>query len=176
MTAAELARLPSNGLRHELVRGELRTMAPAGGEHGAIGLNLAGPLHAHVKANQLGVVLAAETGFQITSDPDTVRAPDIAFVGRDRIPATGIPKSYWPGAPDLAVEVVSPSDTVYEVDDKVLDWLEAGTRLIWVVNPKQRTVTVYRSLTDVTILREADHLDGEGVVPGFRIPVREIFV
>jgi Uma2 family endonuclease len=176
MTAAELLKLPRNGKRYELIRGELRTMAPAGGEHGVLGMNLAGPLFQHVRANQLGVVLLAETGFQITTDPDTVRAPDIAFVRREHIPATGIPKAYWPGAPDLAVEVVSPDDTVYEVDDKVLDWQQAGAALVWVVNPRRRTVTVYRSLTDVSVLTENDELDGGTVVPGFRLRVGEIFV
>jgi Uma2 family endonuclease len=176
MTAAELEQLPGNGMRHELVRGELRTMPPAGGEHGAVVVNLTGPLSLHVRRNQLGVVLGAETGFLIATNPDTVRAPDIGFVRRERIPASGIPRSFWPGPPDLAVEIVSPGDTVYEVDDKVLDWLEAGTSVVWVVNPRRRTVIVHRSLTDIQFLTEKDELDGDPVVAGFRCRVREIFV
>lgn len=176
LTADDLWRMPKDGLRHELVRGELRTMPPRGGEHGVTVVNLTLPLAQHVKARQLGVVLGAETGFLIHRDPDTVRGPAIAFVRRQRIPATGIPKSYWPEAPDLAVEVVSPGDTVFEVDEKVQEWLTTGTRLVWVVNPRQRTVTVYRSATEATILGAAELLDGQDVVPGFRCRVEEAFV
>jgi Uma2 family endonuclease len=175
LTAADLARMPADGLRHELVKGELRTMPPSGGEHGAVGINLAVPLGQHVKANQLGVVLGAKTGFVIARDPDTVRAPDVAFVRKERIPATGIPRSFWPDAPDLAVEVVSPGDTVFEVDEKVQEWLEAGTAQVWVINPRRRTVSVYRAPTDVTILSDQDTLDGGVMLPGFRCPVRDLF-
>jgi Uma2 family endonuclease len=175
LTADDLARLPADGTRRELVKGELRTMPPSGGEHGAVGINIAVPLGQHVKAHQLGVVLGAETGFAIARDPDTVRAPDVAFVRKDRIPTSGIPRSFWPGAPDLAVEVVSPGDTVFEVDEKVLEWLEAGTAQVWVINPRRRTVNVYRSPTDVTILSETDALDGGSLLPGFGCSVRDLF-
>jgi Uma2 family endonuclease len=175
LTAADLARMPADGLRYELVKGELRTMLPSGGEHGAVGINLAVPLGQHVKANQFGVVLGAETGFMIARDPDTVRAPDVAFVRKERIPAAGIPRSFWPGAPDLAAEVVSPNDTVFEVDEKVQEWLGAGTAQVWVINPRRRTVTVYRAPTDVTILSDQDTLDGGALLPGFRCPVRDLF-
>ncbi|HJT78843.1 MAG TPA: Uma2 family endonuclease [Gemmataceae bacterium] len=176
MSAEDLARWPQDGMRHELVRGELRTRPPAGSEHGAVGMNLAFLLTQHVRAQQLGVVFGAETGFLIARDPDTVRAPDIAFVSQDHIPATGIPRAFWPGAPDLALEVVSPGDTVFEVDEKVQEWLDAGTRLVWVVNPRRRTVTVYRSATEVRILTEQDTLEGGETVRGFRCLVRDIFV
>jgi Uma2 family endonuclease len=176
MTADDLWRLPNDGMRHELVKGVLHTMPPAGFEHGAVGINLTLPLGAHVKTNELGVVVAAETGFLIATNPDTVRAPDIGFVRQDRIQAAGIPRSYWPGAPDLAVEVVSPNDTVFEVDDKVQEWLTAGASLVWVVNPRQRTVTVYRPGANPVILTTSDTLDGLQVVPGFSMPVANIFV
>ncbi|MFN4259273.1 MAG: Uma2 family endonuclease [Gemmataceae bacterium] len=175
LTADEFWHLPDDGMRHELIRGEVHTMPPSGGEHGFIGMNLAAPLTQHVKSNQLGVVLGAETGFGIARNPDTVRAPGIAFVRQERIPATGIPRSFWPGAPDLVVEVISPRDTLIAVEEKVDDWLTAGARLVWVVNPRCRTVSVYRSPTDVTILTSADELDGNHVIPGFRCRVAEIF-
>jgi Uncharacterized protein conserved in cyanobacteria len=107
--------------------------------------------------------------------PDTVRAPDVSFVAKARIPATGVPKTYWPFAPDLAVEIVSPWDRFADVQTKVAEYLEAGTRLVWVWNPPTRTVFVYRSLRDVQVLGEEDELSGEDVVPGFRCPVKRVF-
>lgn len=174
-TAGELLQL-NDDFRYELVKGELRKMSPAGSEHGAIIMRLAIPLGAHVQSNKLGVLFGAETGFKLAENPDTVRAPDIAFVSRERIPAGGIPKEFWPGAPDLAVEVNSPGDTVSEVEQKVDEYLQCGARLVWVVSPKLRAVTVYRSLTDIRVLTENDALEGGDVVPGFSFAVREIFV
>ncbi|HVF56513.1 MAG TPA: Uma2 family endonuclease [Pyrinomonadaceae bacterium] len=176
MTAEELLRLPRGKSRYELVKGELKTMSPAGEEHGVVIMNLAVPLGHYIKANDLGVIYGAETGFKIATNPDTVRAPDIAFVRRERIEQSGIQKGFRPGAPDLAVEVVSPGDTFEEVDQKVEDWLKAGTGAVWIVNPKLRTVTIYQSLTEVTVLSEKDELEGQRVVPGFRCKVSEIFV
>ena len=118
---------------------------------------------------------AAETGFLLEQDPDTVQAPDIAFVRRERIEKAGRVEGYWIGAPDLAVEVLSPSDTVRRIEGKVAEWLESGSRLVWVVSPKMHTVTVYRSLTEIVVLTEKDTLDGGDVVPGFQIPIAEIF-
>lgn len=175
MTAEELIKLPRGKFRYELIKGELITMSPAGSEHGASVINVSLPLGMHVKTNNLGVVFGAETGFIIASDPDTVRAPDIAFVRRERIPETGVPKGYWPGAPDLAAEVMSPGDTVYEVEEKVAEWLTAGASAVWVANPKRRTVTVHRSLKDVVTLAEGDELDGQDVVPGFRCRIVDVF-
>src|SRR5262245_9042674 len=107
--------MPNDGKRRELVRGQLKTMPPAGQEHGFVYMNLGGPLHQFVKTHRLGIVFGAETGFKIASNPDTVRAPDVAFVRRGRIPPGRIPKAFGSIAPDLAVEVVSPGDTVQEV-------------------------------------------------------------
>lgn len=174
-TAEELLRMPKDGFRYELVKGELKKMSPAGIEHGAVAVNLTIILGQHVKANQLGIVCAAETGFKIATDPDTVLAPDISFVRRERIPESGLPKAFWPGAPDLAVEVVSPGDARKEVAKKAEDWLEAGASAVWVVNPKQRTVTVHRPQAEANTLGEDDELDGQDVVPGFRCRVAEIF-
>jgi Uma2 family endonuclease len=175
MTADELFEMPNDGSRYELVRGELKRMSPAGDEHGRVGMKLAIPLGYHVEQNDLGQLYLAETGFLITTNPDTVRAPDIAFVRMERIQETPKVKSYRPGAPDLAVEVTSPGDTVSEVEEKVTEWLEAGARLVWIVSPKMKAVTVYRSLTNIVTLTEKDTLDGGEVVPGFQIAVAEIF-
>jgi Uma2 family endonuclease len=138
-------------------------------------MNLSAPLHQFVQARKLGIVVAAETGFIISRDPDTVRAPDAAFVRQERIPASGAPRKFWVGPPDLAVETMSPSDTVYEVDEKVREWLTAGSQLVWVLNPRQKTVTVYRPDNTAQILGTGDTLDGGDVVPGFQIAVAALF-
>lgn len=175
MTAEELLQQPDDGYRYELVDGELRRMTPAGFKHGAIVANLTSPLANHVTSKRLGIVAGAETGFKIRSDPDTVRSPDIAFVARERVEAEGIPDAFWPGPPDLAVEVLSPSDTLYGIEDKVAVWLAAGARMVWVVHPKRRVVFVHRPEQDVQTCGESDTLDGGDVVPGFRCPVGDIF-
>lgn len=174
-TAEELLRLPDDGARHELVRGELRRMSPASFERGRVSVNISTPLDGHVRANNLGVVCGAETGFWFSRDPDTVRAPDAAFISRERVEAVGDVVGYWPGAPDLAVEVASRHDFYTEVEDKVAAWLEAGTRMVIVVNPRRRTATVHRSLTESATLTERDTLDGADVVPGWRLPVGALF-
>jgi Uma2 family endonuclease len=176
MTADDLLRMPDDGFRYELVKGELKKMAPAGHWHGRVAINITTPLAQHVRAHNLGAIYAAETGFKLASDPDVVRAPDMAFIRRERVEEVGNVEGYWPGAPDLAVEVTSPSDTYTEVHEKVFDWLEAGTRMVIVVMPRRRAVAVYRSLTDIVILTENDGLDGGEVVPGWTMPVRELFV
>lgn len=175
MTADELLAMPDDGWRYELVKGELCKMAPTGDEHGEITVELTAALHAHVKKHKLGKVYAAETGFKLESDPDTVRAPDIAFVRRERVEATGRLPGFRSGAPDLVVEVLSPSDRIGKIEGKVAQWLEGGARMVWIVSPKLHTVTVYRSLTDALMLTEKNTLDGGEVVPGFEIKVAEIF-
>lgn len=174
-TAEELLMMPKDGFRYELVKGELKKMSPAGSEHGAVAMNVAILLGQYIKANKLGVVFAAETGFKLATDPDTVLAPDVSFVRRERIPQSGLPKAFYPGAPDLAVEVVSPGDTKKEVAEKVESWLTAGSSAVWVVNPKRRTVTIHRPQAEAVTLDEGDELDGQDVVHGFRCNVSEIF-
>jgi len=176
MTADELLAMPDDGFVYELIKGELiKVSPPPGHEHGLVAMNIAGPLYSYAKTKNLGNVYAAETGFLLEQDPDTVRAPDVAFVRRERIQKAGTVEGYWIGAPDLAVEVLSPSDTVRRIEGEVAEWLESGSRLVWVVRPKMHTVTVYRSLTEIVVLTEKDTLDGGDVVPGFQIPIAEIF-
>ena len=176
MTAADLLHLPADGQRYELIRGELRQMAPAGPTHGRLAMRIAARLFQHVETHHLGTVYAAETGFQLAQDPDTVRAPDVAFVSRQRLEAMGETEGYWPGAPDVAVEVISPSDRYTDVEDKVVEWLEAGSRMVMLVNPRQRAVTVYHSRTNIVRLTEEDTLEGGEVVPGWQLPIRDVFV
>src|SRR5262245_917574 len=133
VTAAELSRLPADGFRYELIEGELRRMTPAGYRHGLVTMRFAWRLASHVEAHDLGTVCAAETGFLLSSNPDTVRAPDIAFVASPRQRDEESTSGYWPGAPDLIVEVLSPSDTYSEVESKVLAWLDAGARIALVL-------------------------------------------
>ena len=175
MTADDLLHLPEDGYRYELVRGELRKMSPSGHEHGRIAMRLAVRLAQHVEEHDLGAVYAAETGFFLATDPDLVRAPDAAFVRRERVEQARRRHGFWQGAPDLAAEVISPSDTYGEVDEKVCDWLDAGTRLVVVVDPRTGTVTPYRSRTEIRMLTGDDVLDGGDVVPGWKLPVRDLF-
>ncbi len=174
-TADELLGMPDDGFRYELVRGELIKMAPAGSQHGRMAINVALELGPFVQANGLGTVFAAETGFKIASNPDTVRAPDVAFVAKARADVVGDVIGYWPGAPDLAVEVLSPSDRFTEVEEKVFEWLGAGAKLVLVVNPHKRTVTAYRSRSSIRVYAENEGLDATDVVPGWILTVARVF-
>ena len=174
MTADQLLAMPDDGYRYELVRGELRKMAPASHSHGRRGNRVNYSLSEHVYGNRLGEVYLAETGFIIETNPDHVRAPDVAFVRQERVESAEDTDGYFPGAPDLAVEVISPSDRYTEVEEKVADWLEAGTLMVIVVNPRNGTVQVHRSDGKVE-LTEADTLGGGDVVPGWSMPVADIF-
>jgi Uma2 family endonuclease len=128
-----------------------------------------------VEDGGLGEVATAEAGFLIARSPDTVRAPDVAFIASDRIPPAGTPESYWPFAPDLAIEVVSPTDRWTDVEEKACGWLRAGTRLTWIVDPLSLCVHVRRSSGSVLHLCEDDVLDGEDVVPGFSVRIGDLF-
>ena len=175
VTADQLLQMPDDGYRYELVAGELRKMTPAGWRHGTGGGNLHALLGYHVMQHKLGRVLGADPGFLLSRDPDTVRAPDIAFISQQRLEGELPTEAFWPGAPDLAVEVVSPGDPTGEVDEKVKSWLDAGAKIVWVVNPKWRSVTVYRTATDIKTLTENQELAAEDLVPGFRCRVGDIF-
>jgi Uma2 family endonuclease len=168
-TAEELLKAGDIG-RCELIRGELVMMVPPGGEHGEISNEIAHRLTLFVKSRELGRVLA-EAGFVLSRNPDTVRAPDVAFLRAGRARGSG----YIQSAPDLAVEVLSPDDRPGYVREKVAEWLEAGTKAVWVVAPSTRTVTLHESGREPRVLEESDVVTGGSVLPGFELPVREIF-
>ena len=174
VTAEELIQMPDDGCRYELVRGELIKMAPPGLRHGRLALHLARHLADHVEAEDLGVAFA-ETGYYLRTAPDTVRAPDASFISRARLDEVGETDDYWPGAPDLVVEVISPNDRYTDVEAKVAEWLDAGVRMVIVVNPRRRSVRVHRSPTEVDDLVEGDSIDGGDAVPGWRMPISGLF-
>ena len=177
MTAAELLAMPDDGFhRYELVNGELITMPPAGGEHGAIGIRAAVRIGVFVEQNDLGVIFNSDTGFIVETDPDTIRAPDVSFLRKENIPPDGIPKGFIPGAPDLAIEVISPSDSYTEVAEKVAQLLEAGTQLVVLIDPRTRTIALHHHDGAIDRLTEADTLTFSEVLPGFECPIGELFV
>ena len=179
MTAEELLEMPDDGFRYELVRGELVRRQYAGMRYAHASANILFSLPMHRMSDKLGMPYPAETGFQIETDPDHVRAPSAAFVGPERMKLVenDDPRydRYFPGPPDLAVEVVIPSDTYFYIEEKIADWLDAGARMVIVVNADIRTVKVFSSPTDAAILTEEDTLDGGDVVPGWEMPVADIF-
>ena len=171
MTAEELGNLPDSPYRHELIKGELLTMPSPKPIHGRVVANLTMFLGIHIKANRLGDVYA-ESGYKLESDPDTVLGPDVSFVSRERVDEAG--DHYYEGPPDLAVEVLSPGDRRDYVERKLAIYLETGTRSVWLVDPRRRTVEVISSLNDRRTLHEDDELVDD-TVPGFRVKVSEIF-
>jgi Uma2 family endonuclease len=175
LTAEELLRLSTTGRRYELVKGELFEKPPAGGRHGDVAMQIGALLHAYVRAHSMGKVFAAETGFILRRDPDTVRAADAAFVGVERLPAGELPPGYLEMVPDLAVEVISPGDSAREVREKVADWMRAGVGLLWAIDPATRSVTVYRSPEDFDVLSEGNTLDGGRVIHGFSADINDLF-
>ena len=175
VTAEELLAMPDDGYRYELVRGELREMAPAGSRHSAIGMKVGTSLNVHVMTNNLETVFGADGGFLLERNPDTVRAPDVGFVRLERMEESGLVDGYWPGPPDLAVEVISPNDLYTEVAEKVDEWLKAGTRMVVVVDPRRKVATVHRPGKMAVTLAEGEVLDGDDVVPGWRMAVGDIF-
>ena len=173
LTATDVERISLPGKVTELVRGQLVVREPPGTRHGAVAATLAYLLSDFVRRRGLGTVFAQDTGFKIASDPDTVRAPDVAFVARER--AARIPsRGYAEMTPDLLAEILSPDDRPAEVLAKVADWLAAGTRLVWVVDPERREVRVHRQDGSLSVLREHEALDGEDVVSGFSCPVMDV--
>ena len=177
ITAQDLWRMGEGDVRRELVDGEVVEMTPVGGTHGQITSRLCRRMADHVERRGGGEVVVGDVGFvlRLPSDPERVRAPDVAFVSRERLPEGRLPEGFLVGAPDLAVEVLSPKDNPVEIQQKVRDYLEAGTRLVWLVAPQAKTVTVYRPDGSARLLRDHEALEGEDVLPGLSIPPAEIF-
>ena len=171
MTVEEFMNIDDEPNRHELIKGELLTMPPPKPLHGRAVANLTILLGIHVKANRLGVVYT-ESGYHLEHDPDTVLGPDVSFVSTKRVDQ--MDDRYYDGPPDLAVEVLSPGDRKSYVERKLAVWLETGTRSVWLVNPRRRTVEVISSASDRRTLHETDELVDD-TVPGFRVKVSEIF-
>jgi Uma2 family endonuclease len=175
VTAEDLWRMPDDGYRYDLIKGELIRMTPPGEEHGQVSMDLGGSVWSFVRERDLGRVYAAETGFLLDEDPDVLMGPDVAFVAKGSLPVTRDRRKYLRVVPDLAVEIISPTDRLAAVRRKVAIYLEYGARLVWMVNPRRRTVTVFRPDRAEHLLTIKDELDGEDVLPGFRLPVAAIF-
>ena len=175
LTAGEFFQLYSHKEGHyELVNGEVVEMAPPGGVHGGIAIRIGAALETFVRQHNLGRVVV-ESGFRLGSQPDTVRGPDVAFIARERIPAEGLPRAFFEGAPDLAVEIVSPTDNATELEIKVHDYLRNGAQRVWVVYPDSRRVAVHRPDGTARWYSEDAAIEDEELLPGFSLPLREIF-
>lgn len=180
ITADELLVMPhrdehGNDCRLELIRGELKVMSPSKPLHGIICAEIAAELRDFVRGHDLGVVVGAETGFIVERDPDTVLGVDAGFISNERLPTIEDLDKFATSAPDLAVEVMSPSNTTREMEKKVALYFAAGARAVWVFNPKKRTAAVYTSPTDVKVLSEQETLEGGEVLPGFRLELSKLF-
>ena len=176
VTAEELWEMPDvPGKGFELVNGEIVEVSPAGGVHTKIMFRLAQRLDAFVSQHDLGEVMPEGLGFVLRRDPDLVREPDVSFIAAASVPAEGLPTGYWEGAPTLAVEVVSPHDRVVEIDERVQDYLEAGTKQVWVLRPNRRAVSIYRPHADTRELGPDAMLDGADILPGFTVRVGDLF-
>jgi Uma2 family endonuclease len=175
VTAEALFDMPDNGGRTELVRGELREMSPGSPWSSEVGILIAAALIGHVRPRRLGSVFGDEAGFILARNPDTVRAPDVAFVRADRLPPPAQREFFLALAPDLVVEVLSPTDRAHDVHDKIHEYLEAGVRLVWLVDPRARRVTVCLPDRTTRTLGASDVLDGGDVLPGFQLTLADLF-
>jgi Uma2 family endonuclease len=173
MTADELLRYDAGGHRSELIRGQLVVREPTGGTHAGVLTELVLAVGAHVRSLPLspGRVLAGDPGFWLARDPDTVRAPDLAFVSHEQLAGGAVPDGFLQGVPDLAVEIRSPSDRRGTLLQKVGQWLEAGTSLVWVIDPATRSAQVYHADGSVVLIGPDDALDGAPVLRGLRVPL-----
>lgn len=171
-TAEQLLGVHVPPWRHELVRGELRVMSPAGRRHGEACIALGALLHNHVRATRIGKVYGNDTGFVLARNPDTVLAPDLAFVRRAPDPDED---GFYEGPPDLAIEVSSPRDSRRSILRKAREWLDHGCRGVWVVDPKEQSVTVLGPTGESRTLGVDDVLAGDELVPGFAVTVRQTF-
>jgi Uma2 family endonuclease len=173
LTGEELFELGDIG-RTELVKGELVRMAPTGHPHGYIEVNFSATLHTFVRRRKLGRVLSGEVGIYTGRDPDTVRGADVAYISNERL-AQVQSHSYLDVAPELIVEVMSPDDRWYDINDKLTEYFGIGVQVVWVADPQRKQVHVYRSLTEIEILSVEDTLSGGEILPGFDVAVAELF-
>jgi Uma2 family endonuclease len=177
MTADDLLRMPRGmGVRYEVVEGRLICMSPSGAASGLVSGNTFTVVCSFVREHGLGMCGGEAMGFRIASDPDTVRAADVAFIRKERLPAGGVTRRFWAGAPDLVVEVISPTDRFGEVLKKVQQWLDGGVTLAWVLDPDARTGTRFRAGEPPISVGEDGVLDGEDVLPGFQLRLAEVWV
>jgi Uma2 family endonuclease len=176
ITAAEFILMPNppDGSKQELVRGEIVTMPPPGFKHGICQVNAAVLIRTHAKSHRQGRV-TVETGLVTEVDPDTVRGPDVAFWSFERLPEHLLPVGYPDVAADLCVEVLSPDKRLRKILEKLQEYFNRGVRLVWIIDPEERTVTVYRSAEEGKVLHETATLSGEDVLPGFSCRVAELF-
>ena len=175
LTADDLLRLSAEGVRGELVRGELRKTMAAGHRQGKIVVSLVTKLGNFVGPRKLGTLVASDSGVWLERDPDTVREPDVAFTSAEKIPLDAEIDGYAEVVPDLVVEIISPSDSRRWARDRAQMWLDYGGPLVWIVYPDTRTIDVYRPSAATSTLHEDDSLDGHEVLPGFTCPVSSIF-
>ena len=177
LTADEyLARVQRTHECSELVRGEVRPVSPASPLHNVVAGNLFLALALHVRQHRLGWCFTDNAGFRLPiphTEGETIRSPDVAFVTFERLPQ--VTRGLAPIAPDLAVEVLAPDDSARDLDERLGDYFAAGTHLVWVIDPDRRTVAVHSDAAPTRRLRDTDALDGGEVVPGFVLPVRELF-
>ncbi len=176
LTADDLFGLPDDGCQYELEAGRLLRMPSSGLKASVVAATVVYLLAAWVRPRRLGAVGGADLGFLIARNPDTVRAADAVFYRAERISESGIPSRYWDLAPDLAVEVLSPSNRPGAILRKVGEYLDAGTALVWMLDPEQRRTTVFRAGGSITVLGEDGVLDGEDVLPGCAIALSEVWV
>ena len=177
MTADEFyhLKLPEDGNRYELVRGKVVCMSPASPRSNIIAMLIVAALVTWVRPRNLGVVGGSEGGLKLASDPDTVRAPDVWFFRAERIPPGGVPDHFCPGAPDLAVEVLSPSDRSGQITERLNDYFAAGVRLVWLIEPRTKSAAVFHADQMPFFVLADGALDGNDVLPGFTLPLRDLF-
>jgi Uma2 family endonuclease len=175
LTAEELLRMPHNDMRYELIEGELIEMSPAMPEHGWHGAELGFALAFHAKPRRLGVVFDSSVGYKFGSNPDTVREPDVSFFRTERLPPRKDWRTFFTVPPDIAVEILSPSERRALINKKIGIYLAVGVRQLWLVDPRKRIVTVYAPDRDPVVLWNSAVLDGEDALPGFRLPLRDLF-
>lgn len=177
LSADDLWRMGEDDIRRELVNGEVIEMVPSGGIHGKLAAKVCKVLTDYVATHRSGEVVVGDVGFvlNLRVDPERVRAPDVAYISAERLPEGGLPQGFIRNAPDLAVEILSSSETSEQIQQKVRDYLEAGVRLVWIVAPEAKTVTVYRADGSARLLRDREFLEGEDVLSGLRIGLPDLF-